>query len=108
MIKRWEFRIDSTIQDSIYVLMRTAIATASIPKEDPECEIVGNDGTIYHFIANYYQAECWSPSGGNNAELVRIMDAVCQAVKSQNPVLLQPLLPVINRLTSAYDEHACR
>ena len=106
-VNRWELKVDPKVAESIRVLLRTAIATAVAPK-DGSGLMVGEDGTTYQFYADFYTAECWSPDSGNNAELVRIMDAVCQAVKKQDSALLQALLPDINRLTEAYDKYVCR
>lgn len=107
-VNRWELKVDPELAESMRVLVRTAIATAVAPKNDSILPMIGEDGTTYQFIANNYTAECWSPNNGNNAELVRIMDAVCQAIKNKNPALLQTLRPDINRLASLYDKYVCR
>ena len=106
-VNRWELKADSKVAEYIRFLLRTAIATATAPKDDSDL-MFGEDGTTYQFFAGFYTAECWSPESGNNAELVRIMDAVCQAVKNQDSALLQPLLPDISRLTKEYDKYVCR
>jgi hypothetical protein len=106
-VNRWELKVDPKVAESIRVLLRTAIATAVAPK-DGLGFMGGEDGTTYQFYADFYTAKCWSPDSGNNAELVRIMDAVCQAVKKQDSALLQALLPDINRLTEAYDKYVCQ
>lgn len=35
--------------------------------------LVGLDGTFYKFFNRQYGAKCWSPKGGNNAELVSVV-----------------------------------
>ncbi len=106
-VNRWELKVDPKVAESIRVLLRTAIATAVAPK-DGLGFMGGEDGTTYQFFANFYTAECWSPDSGNNAELVRVMDTVCQVVKTQDQTLLQALLLDINRLTEAYERYVCQ
>jgi len=106
-VNRWELKADPNVAESIRVLLRTAIATAVAPK-DGLGFMGGEDGTTYQFIADSYTAECWSPDSGNNAELVRVMDTVCQVVKTQDQTLLQALLLDINRLTEAYERYVCQ
>lgn len=99
-LARWSVSIPQELGDSLDMLMRVAIATAVIPVDDEM--MTGVDGTDYQFIAHFYSAECWSPRRGNNAEMVNLMDSICQLVKNNHADQLVGMMPQISRLTVAY------
>lgn len=62
----------------------------------------GLDGTTYNFFNFKYGAQCWSPYGGNNKELVSIGTALHDAVAQQNIEPVRAMLPRIKSLAESY------
>lgn len=64
--------------------------------------VVGLDGTTFRFYNRSCGASCWSPSGGNNAALVSIGQAIYNAIAYKDPDRIKSRLNDIKSLTKNY------
>lgn len=67
----------------------------------------GLDGVTYEILINggYYTAECWSPKKDTNChKLVRILEELSAAVKINDQVAVENLIPEIKELTTVFKE----
>lgn len=63
---------------------------------------IGLDGENHYFCNRSYGAYCWSPSGGNNAALVSIGQAIYNAIAYKDPDRIKSRLNDIKSLTKNY------
>lgn len=64
--------------------------------------VAGLDGTIYKFFNRQHGAKCWSPRGGNNAELVLVTKALYDAVGYKDIGKISSKLDDIKSLSKKY------
>ena len=64
--------------------------------------VVGLDGTTFRFYNRSCGASCWSPGAGNNAALVKIYDAIYDAIGHKDIERIKAKLPDIKSLTTKY------
>ena len=67
-----------------------------------EFSVIGEDGTFYKFFNRQYGAQCWSPSDGNNAALVAIVEALYNAIGYKDMERINSKLDDIKSLTKKY------
>ena len=95
---------DVAVFSSTYLPESVEYALWSLKTGDARIVEDGLDGENYYFYNNRYGAYCWSPYNGNNAELVKIGEALVNAFKDGDFSDVKFLSEDIVSLTKAYIE----
>ena len=66
----------------------------------------GKDGTSFEVIIEHYYAKCWSPEDpdSNCYKIAAILKNLADAIKANDSVTIENMLPEVDNLTSVFEE----
>ena len=66
----------------------------------------GKDGTTFEVIIEHYYAKCWSPEDpySNCYKIAAILKNLADAIKANDSVTIENMLPEVDNLTSVFEE----